>query len=185
MAVDRRSFLAGSGLGIAAIGLGGATLLLSPREALARGLPLRALTAPEARTLAALGEVLLPGAEAAGLVPYVDSQLATAQSECLLAVRYADLVPPYAALYRRWLQAVESASVAMHGEAFPALEAAAARDLAAGLRDGSLTGWEAPDALACYSALRSDAVDVVYGTPEGSARLGLPYQEHVAPPEDW
>ena len=185
MAVDRRSFLVRSGLGVAAVGLGGATLLLSPREARARGLALRVLAPAEAKTLAAVGEVLLPGADAAGLVPYVDHQLAAAPSECLLAVRYADLAPPYATLYTRWLQALRSASETLHGKALPALEPAAARDLVARLRDGTLAEWDARDAVACYRALRSDAVDVVYGTPDGFARLGLPYLEHVAPPENW
>ena len=36
-----------------------------------------------------------------------------------------------------------------------------------------------------YMCLRSDAVDVVYGTPEGFKKLNIPYMEHILPPEGW
>jgi hypothetical protein len=31
----------------------------------------------------------------------------------------------------------------------------------------------------------SDAVDVVYGTMDGYANLGVPYQAHIAPTRSW
>jgi hypothetical protein len=36
-----------------------------------------------------------------------------------------------------------------------------------------------------YFLLRSDAVDVVYGTVEGYAALGIPYMPHIAPTKRW
>ena len=36
-----------------------------------------------------------------------------------------------------------------------------------------------------YMCLRSDAVDVVYGTPEGFKKLNIPYMQHIMPPEGW
>jgi hypothetical protein len=33
--------------------------------------------------------------------------------------------------------------------------------------------------------LRSDAVDVVYGTEEGYKDLGIPYMAHIAPLKRW
>ena len=36
-----------------------------------------------------------------------------------------------------------------------------------------------------YMCLRSDAVDVVYGTPEGFEKLNVPYTQHILPPEGW
>jgi hypothetical protein len=33
--------------------------------------------------------------------------------------------------------------------------------------------------------VRSDAVDVVYGTPAGFEALGVPYMEHIMPPRRW
>ena len=36
-----------------------------------------------------------------------------------------------------------------------------------------------------YLVLRSDAVDVVYGTVEGYEALGIPYMPHIAPDKRW
>jgi hypothetical protein len=36
-----------------------------------------------------------------------------------------------------------------------------------------------------YFLLRTDAVDVVYGTMEGYAQLGVPYMPHIAPARSW
>ena len=36
-----------------------------------------------------------------------------------------------------------------------------------------------------FGVLRSDAVDVVYGTMEGYAALGIPYMPHIAPTQKW
>ena len=36
-----------------------------------------------------------------------------------------------------------------------------------------------------YMCLRSDAVDIVYGTPEGFRKLNIPYMQHIMPPEGW
>jgi hypothetical protein len=36
-----------------------------------------------------------------------------------------------------------------------------------------------------YLILRSDAVDVVYGTMDGYANLGIPYMPHIAPSKRW
>lgn len=46
--------------------------------------------------------------------------------------------------------------------------------------------WTLPlPARLFYFALRSDAVDVVYGTVEGFQKLGIPYMPHIAPPRNW
>jgi hypothetical protein len=36
-----------------------------------------------------------------------------------------------------------------------------------------------------FMCLRSDAVDVVYGTPAGFEKLNIPYMQHILPPEGW
>jgi len=51
--------------------------------------------------------------------------------------------------------------------------------------DGIPEGWQGPPAPLAYHALRNDAVDVVYGTPAGLQKLGVPYMEHILPPERW
>jgi hypothetical protein len=73
--LGRRRFMQGAALGALAFTVGGAKILLTPREARAQAVPLRTLRPPEAETLAALGETLVPGAREAGIVHFVDQQL--------------------------------------------------------------------------------------------------------------
>ena len=40
-------------------------------------------------------------------------------------------------------------------------------------------------ALFAYTVLRNDAIDVVYGTMEAYAALGVPYMAHIAPTKKW
>ena len=54
------------------------------------------------------------------------------------------------------------------------------------MRQNKLAGWQGPPAAGfVYFLLRSDAVDVVYGTVEGYAELGIPYQAHIMPLKRW
>ena len=41
--------------------------------------------------------------------------------------------------------------------------------------------WQGPPGPLVYTVLRSDAVDVVYGTVEGYEALGVPYMPHILP----
>ena len=50
---------------------------------------------------------------------------------------------------------------------------------------GEIEGWEGPPAGFFYFVLRSDAVDVVYGTKTGFEVLGVPYMAHIEPTSDW
>ncbi len=53
------------------------------------------------------------------------------------------------------------------------------------LRQSKLEGWQGPAQSFVYGMLRNDAVDVVYGTVEGFARLGIPYMPHILPQRSW
>ena len=53
------------------------------------------------------------------------------------------------------------------------------------MRQNKVEGWTGPSGGFVYAVLRSDAVDVVYGTMEGYAALGVPYQAHIAPTKRW
>jgi len=53
------------------------------------------------------------------------------------------------------------------------------------MRQGKLQGWQGPPQGFVYFVLRSDAVDVVYGTVEGYEALGVPYQAHIMPLKRW
>src|SRR5690242_21816091 len=106
--MNRRLVLKGAALGALAYTVGGAEVLLTPREALAQGLPLRVLTADERTALEALGDTLLPGAKDAGLAHYVDQQLSVPASEALLIARAVGVMPPYANFYRAGLAALDA-----------------------------------------------------------------------------
>src|SRR5256885_12801583 len=116
--VNRRRVLKGAALGALAYTVGGAEVLLSPRDAFAQGLPLKVLTADERATLEALGETLLPGAKDAGLAHYIDQQLSADPSECLLLARALGVMPPYANFYRAGLAGLDQSSLKAHGVKF-------------------------------------------------------------------
>ena len=185
MPVDRRRFLAGSGLGLLAFEVGGAVAFLSPRDARAQDVPLRVLSHDEAQLVDALGETLLPGASAAGIVHYLDQQLAVNPVDSLLMIRYLDVPPPYTDFYRPCLAAVAAAVRERHKKAFHELDAAAREAFVMDIQKSNPAGWQGPPAPFFYFVLRSDAVDVVYGTPEGFAKLGVPYMQHIMPPTNW
>jgi hypothetical protein len=185
MDARRRAILQRGMLGLLAFQVGGSVAVLTPRAARAAQVPLRVLDAAQVRTLEALGDTLLPGAAEAGLAAYLDHQLAADPAESLLMIRYLDVPPPHAPFYAAGLAAVDAAAQKLHGRPFAALEPAT-RDAFVGLMQrGALEGWQGPPAPFVYFVLRSDAVDVVYGTVEGFEKLGLPYMPHIPPTEKW
>ncbi len=73
--MERRAFMKGAAIGALAFTVGGAEVMLTPRQAHADKVPLRTLTADQAATLGAVGETLVPGAREAGIVNFVDQQI--------------------------------------------------------------------------------------------------------------
>lgn len=185
MTIDRRKFLQRAALGTLAFQTGAAQLLLTPREARARALEFRVLAPAEVRALEALGETLLPGAREAGLAHFIDQQLASRPEDCLLMLRYLDVPPPYADFYRAALGALDGAARSAHGKLFAELEPAQAESFVAAMGRENPPGWQGPPAPFAYFVLRSDAVDVVYGTIEGFEKLGVPYMPHIVPERKW
>jgi hypothetical protein len=181
----RRRLLQSGSLGLLAFSLGGVDLLLTPREARARDLPFRVLKPTEVASLEALGEILVPGAREAGIAHFVDQQLAADPADCLLLVRYLDVPPPYLDVYRPALAALDTVSQSAHRKSFSALDEQAAINLVRTMSETNPEGWQGPPAPLFYFALRSDAVDVVYGTEEGFERLGIPYMAHIRPTAKW
>lgn len=182
--ISRRNVLIGSGLVIAVV-LGGRKVLMSPHEAHKAGAETTVLTPQAAQILGHLGEALVPGALAAGIVPFVDSQLAADPNESLLIARYFGIAPPYEAFYRSGLRALEELARAELDTGFVAVPVEQVRELALRLLNGSSKAWQGPPAPLFYLCLRSDAVDVVFGTPAGFETLGIPYREHIMPPGKW
>ena len=184
--IERRAFVKGATLGALAFSVGGAEILLTPRAARAQGVPLRTLTAEQAATLDAIGETLVPGARQAGISHFVDQQVSIPAEEALLEARILNVRPPYANFYRAALGGVDRASQALNnGRAFAQLGEAEQRGLVDSMRQNKVEGWQGPAGPFVYLILRSDAVDVVYGTMDGYAALGIPYMPHIAPTKRW
>ena len=184
--VQRRLVLKGAALGALAYTVGGAEVLLSPREALAQGVPLKVLSPEERAALEALGDTLLPGAKDAGLAHYVDQQLSVPPGEALLIARAVGVMPPYANFYRAGLASLDASSQKLHGAKFAALPQEKRNDFVEQLRQKNPEGWSVPPASPFfYFVSRADAVDVYYGTVEGFERLGTPYMPHISPLKRW
>lgn len=170
-----------AGLGLLAWQIGGQSEWLTPRAAKLRGVPLQTLSQTEAETLEALGEVLLPGAREAGIALFVDKHLSVPPSETLLTLRYLDVSPPYALFYKAALAALD----AFAGGSFARLAPQKAVDIVKAIANTVPEGWKGPPSPMFYFAVRSDEVDVVYGTEEGFEKLGVLYMPHIRPPSKW
>ncbi len=183
--MERRVFLKGAGLGMLAFTVGGAEVMMTPAQARAQGVPFRLLTAHEAETLEAVGETLVPGAQRSGISHFIDQQVAVVPDEALLEARIVNVKPPYVNFYRAAIAAVDTASEARSGRRFAALSTTDQHDFVDQMRQNKIDGWKGPPGPFVYFILRSDAVDVVYGTMEGYEALGVPYMPHIAPVERW
>jgi hypothetical protein len=184
--MQRRAFIKGAAIGTLAFSVGGVDVMLTPRQARASNVPLRTLTAEQAATLEAMGEALVPGAKDAGIVNFVDQQLSIPAEEALLEARIMNVRPPFANFYRAALGAVDGASQAKFGgRGFAQLNPVEQHDFIDLMRQNKLENWKGPGSSFVYFLLRTDAVDVVYGTMDGYAHLGVPYQAHIAPTRSW
>lgn len=184
--MDRRSVLRGGALGAFLFQVGGAASWLTPAEARAAGASLKTLTAAEAATLEAFGEVLLPGARAAGIAHFIDSQISGDPEMSLLMLRYLDVPPTdHVGFYKASLAALDGYSRSSTGKAFAELSPDAAAKLVGTIAQAPPEGWRGPPSPLVYFAIRSDAVDVVYGTEAGFEKLGIPYMAHIEPPRPW
>jgi hypothetical protein len=182
--IGRRAVIKAGALTIACM-VAGKIVQASPAEAHAMAAAPQVLSPHEAETLGHLAETMVPGARAAGIAEYVDSQLAADPNESLLIARYFGVLPPFRDFYAAGVAGLDAAAKAAHGQSFAALAAEPALTLAASLLAGPPPGWTGPPAPLFYLALRGDAVDVVYGTQAGFEMLGVPYMEHILPPRRW
>jgi len=181
--IERRAFMQGAGA--LAFMVGGAEVLLTPGEARAQGVPLRSLKPDEAETIEALGETLVPDARKAGIANFIDHQISIPAEEALLEARILNVRPPYANFYRAAIGAIDRTSAARGGKRFALLDAAAQHEFIDLMRQNKIEGWQGPPGPFVYLVLRSDAVDVVYGTMAGYEALGIPYMPHIAPTKRW
>jgi len=184
-AMERRVFLKGASMGMLSFSVGGVDLLMTAGEARARVVPFRLLNGEEAETIEALGEALVPGAREAGVAHFIDQQVSVAPGEALLEARIVNIKPPFINFYRAAIAGVDKASTSRSGKRFAALSPSEQHDFIDQLRQNKIEGWQGPPAGQVYFVLRSDAVDVVWGTMEGYESLGVPYLPHIAPDKRW
>jgi hypothetical protein len=183
--IGRRGFVKGATLGALAFTVGGAEIIMAPREARARGVPFRLLDAHQGETLEALGETLVPQARESGIAHFIDQQLSVPANECLLQARIFNFRPPFAEFYRTAITTADGASHKMFGKDFAQASAADQREFVGLMRQNKIESWTGKPGALVYAVLRADAVDVVYGTMEGYEELGIPYMPHIPPEKRW
>jgi hypothetical protein len=183
--LERRVFLKAAGLGMLAFTVGGAKVMMTAGQARAQGIRFRSLTPHDAETIEALGETLVPGARQAGVAHFVDQQISVLPHEALLEARIVNVKPPFVNFYRAAIAGIDKASEARHGRPFIAIPAEEQAELVGLMRQNKLEDWQGPPSGLVYFVFRSDAADAVYGTMEGYAALGVPYQPHIAPEIKW
>lgn len=185
MTCSRREFLHAGGIGLLVFTVAGCERKLTPAEARKEGATYRTFTEIEVAVLDALGDSMLPGAAAAGLAHYIDQQLSAPLQDSMLMIKYLGVKPPFLEFYRSGLAAYVAAASVQFTAAPDRLQAEQREALLQQLASGQVADWQGPPPGLFYFVLRSDAVDVVYGTPEGFEKLGVPYMPHIAPPSRW
>jgi hypothetical protein len=183
--IERRAFVKGATLGALAFMVGGATLMLTTRQARAGNVPFRMLKENEADTIESMGETLVPGASTAGIAHFIDQQISCPPEEALLQARIFNVKPPFANFYRGAVKGIDGASDKTFGRKFYMLSAGDKVEFVNLMRSNKAAGWQGPPGPFVYTVLRSDAVDVVYSTMEGYEALGVPYMAHIAPERRW
>jgi hypothetical protein len=181
---NRRDFLIGSGC-LLTFTLGGCEKKMTPTQARASGVPFRTFDATAVAVLDALGEILLPGSAAAGLSHYIDHQLSGDAADSMLMIKYLGVAAPFTEFYNGGLHATDALARAVHGKGFSELSNEQASGLVSKMSGGQVEGWQGPPTGLFYFVLRSDAVDVMYGTKAGFEQLGVPYMAHIEPPSRW
>ena len=154
---------------------------ITPAEARDQGVPLRYLSAFDGRLLEAFGDFLLPGAAEAGIVHYVDDQLGRAVP--LLFLKYMDYAGSFVDFYKGGLASLEQQCRMQYSRSFPELVPDQKVALVRRISQKTPESWTGPPAPLFYFVVRTDAVDVYYGTPEGFAKLGVPYMPMIEPPD--
>lgn len=181
---SRRSFLKTSSLLLQCF-VAGRVVLLTPAEARAADLPLQTFSRQEAATLEAIAEAIVPGSVEAGIAQFIDKQLAAPPDEMLLMLKYLDVPAPFAHFYQSGLQSADRAAQAAYGANWAGLNAAQTTALSGDMSQDQIANWQGFPASFLLFVLRADACDVVYGTEQGFASIGMPYRAHITPPQNW
>lgn len=163
----------------------GQTLMMTPGEAFAADVPLVVLSDLEATTLAAVADVIVPGARRAGVVHFVDKQLSLELDQSLLMLKYLGEPAPFDEFYKSGLAALAQLSQDAYGKPWDELDSTESVELVRRVVANDVGDWSAPPAPFVYFVLRADACDVVYGTEEGFSKIEMPYMAHIKPSYNW
>ena len=185
MPQTRRVFIRTTGIGLLSFYVAGCKLELTPGEARQQDIPFQVLQLDQVRILEAFGEALLPGSAAAGLAHFIDHQLNASPRDQLLMIKYLGVSPPFSLFYSAGLAALNAVADDQHGANYADLNSEQRTALVGQMAQANPDGWQGPPAPFFYFVLRSDAVDVVYGTKQGIESLGIPYMAHIEPPSRW
>ncbi len=166
--------------------LSGCDVSMTPKDAKTHGADFTVLSAQSANALEQLGEALVPGAAEAGIAYYIDAQLRHSAENCLSFLRYMDWPGAYADFYDSAIKAFGHAAQTAYGASVSALTVDQKTSLIQHMLKGDIDWLDtAPPPFLFYFVLRSDAVDVVYGTMAGFEALDVPYFAHIEPPSAW
>jgi hypothetical protein len=117
--------------------------------------------AEQAQTLEILGETILPGCAAAGLVHFIDHQLGVDPNDALLIAKYFRVAPPYGDFYTAGARIADAMARKSAGKSIEKLDAAQMQSLVKAMAVPG-TVVDGFSIFVFYMCLRSDAVDVNY-----------------------
>ncbi len=182
---SRRTFIKQSGVALSCF-VGGAHVLITPAEARAQEIALQVFSQTEASTLEALANAIVPGAQKAGICHYLDYHLAQTVEDCLLMIKYLGLPnQAFPDFYQTGLKNAQNLALGRFGKHWAELEARDTAILLDDMANDKVSSWKGAPASFFFFVLRSDAADLVYGTEEGFAGIGIPYSAHITPESSW
>ncbi|MBT4615937.1 MAG: Tat pathway signal protein [Gammaproteobacteria bacterium] len=182
---SRRTFIKQSGVALSYI-LGGAHVLMTPAAAREREIALQVFSKTEVLTLEALADAIVPGAQKAGICHFLDHHLAQAAEDCLLMIKYMGLAnQAYPDFYQTGIENARIHAFNQFGKSWAELNPADSAILLDEMANDRIATWKGAPASFFFFVLRSDAADLVYGTEEGFAKIGVPYAAHIAPKSSW
>ncbi len=182
MNINRRKFHKASGAVLLAYAVGGDLLLLSPAKPQEQKVPYQILTEEEAGLLELLSEAIVPDAQKSGISHYIDHQLAAPKADNMLILKYLGVPHPQVNFYRQALLAFKKSCPLFQKKNITDVTASELQDYVKLMIQQNPPDWhDAPPAPFFYFTLRSDAIDVTYGTMEGFSKLNIPYMAHIEP----
>ena len=182
---SRRTFIKQSGVALSYL-LGGTHILMTPAVAREREIELQVFSKTEVLTLEALADAIVPGAQEAAICHFLDYHLAQDAQDCLLMIKYMGLAnQAFPEFYKAGIENARLHAFNRFGKSWAELNPTDSALLLDEMASDTVATWKGAPASFFLLVLRSDAADLVYGTEEGFAKIGVPYAAHIAPKSSW